>query len=368
MKNRYDIIDALRFILASWVAIGHLGHFPLFGKQLAHASGAIHSIDRFVHTLIWGLPAVMAFFVISGFCIHMPFKQPGDIPILRFYLRRYIRVLAPVMVTVILMTQLFPEMHVLGSESILWKSMLWSLVCEEIYYAVYPALRAIRFKVGWWPIMTVTIATSIVLSALFHRAPEWSDIGPIPTALILFPVWISGCILAEKAQALKTLESTWLLWSWRVGAWFTMWVSEFLLFHMGVSKVVSMMYVGGVAYFWIRAELAYYKKGDKIDDKTSDKHRAPSRVLVAAGAFSYSLYLVHPGVIEAVKRFVPDVDIFTRSGWLFTVVSMLAFAYVFYLLVEAPSHRLAKRVRLSSIKIPVVADEMAQPVSGASGG
>src|ERR1700744_5040245 len=356
IKNRYDIIDPLRFILASWVAIGHLGHFPIFGKQLVGASGAIHSIDRFVPSLIWGLPAVMAFFVISGFCIHMPFKQPGDIPILRFYLRRYIRVLAPVMVTVVLMTQLFPEMHMLGSESILWKSMLWSLVCEEIYYAVYPALRAIRFKVGWLPIMVVTIATSIALSALFHRAGEWSDIGPIVTALILFPVWISGCILAEKAQALKSLERAWVIWSWRLGAWFTMWVSEFLLFHMGISKVVSMMYVGGVAYFWIRAEIAYHK------------NRAASRLLVAAGAFSYSLYLVHPGVLEAVKRYVPAVDVLTRSGWLFTVVSMLAFAYVFYLLVEAPSHRLAKRVRLSPVKIPVVAaEELVQPASRVGG-
>jgi peptidoglycan/LPS O-acetylase OafA/YrhL len=367
MKNRYDIIDALRFILASWVAIGHLGHFPLFGKQLAHASGAIHSIDRFVHTLIWGLPAVMAFFVISGFCIHMPFKQPGDIPILRFYLRRYIRVLAPVMVTVILMTQLFPEMHILGSESILWKSMLWSLVCEEIYYAVYPALRAIRFKVGWWPIMGATIATSIALSAHFHRAPEWSDIGPIPTALILFPVWISGCMLAEKAQALKSLESAWVIGAWRMGAWFTMWVSEFLLFHMGISKVVSMMYVGGVAYFWIRAEIAYYKNPDKNADQNPDNTRAPSRLLVSAGAFSYSLYLVHPGVLEGVKRFVPEVDVLTRSGWLFTVIAILAFAYVFYLLIEAPSHRLAKRIRLSPAKTPMVAEELVQPASSVGG-
>jgi peptidoglycan/LPS O-acetylase OafA/YrhL len=79
---------------------------------------------------------------------------------------------------------------------------------------------------------------------------------------------------------------------------------------------------------------------------------------VAAGAFSYSLYLIHPGVLEAVKRYVPEVDVLTRSGWLFTVVSMLAFAYVFYLLVEAPSHRLAKRVRLSRVKMPVVTEEL----------
>ncbi len=73
-------------------------------------------------------------------------------------------------------------------------------------------------------------------------------------------------------------------------------------------------------------------------------------------------------MIEAVKRFVPGVDVLTRSGWLFTVASMLAFAYVFYLVIEAPSHRLAKRVRLSPVKIPVVAEEqLVQPASSVSG-
>jgi peptidoglycan/LPS O-acetylase OafA/YrhL len=346
-KQRYDVIDALRFILALWVAIGHLGHFPIFGKQSFGATGAIYSMDRFVHSLIYGLPAVMAFFVISGFCIHMPFKQPGKISVLRFYLRRYFRVLAPVAVTVILMTALFPELHIFGNDSILWKSTLWSLVCEELYYAVYPFLRAIRFKVGWWPIMGATIATSIALSVVLRRAPEWSDIGAIPTALILFPVWISGCILAEQVEGLKALESSRTIWLWRMGAWSTMWISEFLIFHMGISKVVCMLYVGGVAYFWVRAEIAYHMD------------RAVSRLLVAAGAFSYSLYLVHVGVRDAVKHFLPGFDILTRSGWLFTMISMLAFAYVFYLLIEAPSHRLAKRIRLSSVKLPVVTEELA---------
>jgi len=346
MKNRYDVIDALRFILASWVAIGHLGHFPVFGKQVIGASGVIHTIDRFLHSLIWGLPAVMAFFVISGFCIHMPFRQPGEIPVLRFYLRRYIRVLAPVMVTVILTMQLFPETHLLGSDSIVWKSTLWSLVCEEIYYAVYPALRALRFRVGWQPIMIVTIAVSIALSVIFRKSAEWANIGPIATALILFPVWISGCILAEKAQALKTLESARVIWAWRFAAWFTMWMSELLLFHAGISKVVSMVYVGAVAYFWIRTEIAYHKE------------RSASPILVSAGAFSYSLYLIHPGLFEAVKRYVPDIDVLTRSGWLFAVISMFAFSYVFYLLIEAPSHRLAKRVRLTPVKMPVTTEEL----------
>jgi peptidoglycan/LPS O-acetylase OafA/YrhL len=349
MKNRYDVIDALRFILAAWVAISHLGHFPVFGKQLA-ATGLIHGADRFLNSLIWGMPAVMAFFVISGFCIHMPFQRAGKLPIIRFYLRRYIRVLIPVAATVFLMLRLFPELHWLGSDSILWKSVLWSLVCEEIYYAVYPTLRALRFKLGWAPILAGTVAVSVALSVVFHKASEWSDIGPLATAAILFPVWISGCILAEKAQALQTLESRVTIWAWRFGAWSAMWVSEYLLFHRGVSKIVTMMWVGAVAYYWIRAEIAYYK------------NRTPSPILVSAGAFSYSLYLIHLPVFDAIKRYIPSIDVFTRSGWLFAAVSALVFAYLLHLVVEAPAHRLAKRIRLFPAKPPVAAEE--RPVTG----
>jgi peptidoglycan/LPS O-acetylase OafA/YrhL len=348
MKNRYDVIDALRFILAAWVAVSHLGHFPVFGKQVG-ATGLIHGADRFLNTLVWGMPAVMAFFVVSGLCIHMPFRQPGKLPIIRFYLRRYIRVLIPVAATVFLMLRLFPELHWLGGDSILWKSVLWSLVCEEIYYAVYPTLRALRFKVGWTPILAVTVMVSIALSALFHTASEWSDIGPLATAAILFPVWISGCILAENAPSLAPLESRSRIWAWRFGAWFTMWVSEYVLFHQGISKIVTMMWVGAVAYYWIRAEIAYHKD------------RAASPILVSAGAFSYSLYLIHIPVFDAIKRYVPSIDILTRSGWLFAAVSALVFAYLLHLLVEAPAHRLAKRIRISPAKAPVAVE---RPVAG----
>ncbi len=59
-------------MLALWVTIGHYEAFPLFagvneatpvGRFLVHAWQSI----------VFGTPAVIVFFVISGFCIHLPF-------------------------------------------------------------------------------------------------------------------------------------------------------------------------------------------------------------------------------------------------------------------------------------------------------
>jgi peptidoglycan/LPS O-acetylase OafA/YrhL len=74
-QRRYAVLDALRLVLALWVTIGHFETFPLFagvnearpvGRFLVHAWQSI----------VFGTPAVIVFFVISGFCIHLPYR--GD--------------------------------------------------------------------------------------------------------------------------------------------------------------------------------------------------------------------------------------------------------------------------------------------------
>jgi peptidoglycan/LPS O-acetylase OafA/YrhL len=56
----YPILDALRFVLALWVAIGHYGVFSLFTWVDASTS-----LGRFVthawNTVVFGTPAVIVF-------------------------------------------------------------------------------------------------------------------------------------------------------------------------------------------------------------------------------------------------------------------------------------------------------------------
>ena len=93
--NRYPILDALRFVLALWVAVGHYGAFPLFaGVDTATRFGRF--VTHAWQSVVFGTPAVIVFFVISGFCIHLPFRGDKKLAVGRYYLRRYTRILIPV--------------------------------------------------------------------------------------------------------------------------------------------------------------------------------------------------------------------------------------------------------------------------------
>ena len=69
--------------------IGHYEVFPLFAWMDASTS-----VGRFIthawNSVVFGTPAVIVFFVISGFCIHLPFRGERKMEIGRYYLRRYI--------------------------------------------------------------------------------------------------------------------------------------------------------------------------------------------------------------------------------------------------------------------------------------
>ncbi len=92
----YPILDALRFVLALWVAVGHYRMIPLFG-DVDTGTGLWHLFKRGWNTTVFGTPAVIVFFVISGFCIHLPFRGTEEIDVVRYYLRRYTRILIPVL-------------------------------------------------------------------------------------------------------------------------------------------------------------------------------------------------------------------------------------------------------------------------------
>ena len=74
------ILDGLRFIVAFWVAVGHFEMTPLFGDYNAGV-GFWHSVRHAWSTIVFGTPAVIVFFIISGFCIHLPFRGTGEIDI-----------------------------------------------------------------------------------------------------------------------------------------------------------------------------------------------------------------------------------------------------------------------------------------------
>lgn len=329
-QPRYAVLDALRFVLALWVTIGHYEMFPLFagvneatpvGRFLVHAW----------QSMLFGTPAVIVFFVISGFCIHLPYRGDRKMEVGRYYLRRYTRILIPVAAAVGVYRFAGQRFAFWGEHSILWQSPLWSLLCEEVYYAVYPLLRRLRRVVSWKRVIAVTFAVSVGVAATHVRALSWHDFGPLGTAAILLPVWLLGCLLAEEVDTLPALraDAWWRIWMWRFGVWFASWITEMLHFKGHVPLTQTMAWFGVIAYFWVKNEIAW------------SRTRAPSRVLAWAGLWSYSLYLVHAQAAD-VWYALKLQNVGPRPAWCGVIVGSLVGAYAFYLVVERPSHRLAR--------------------------
>lgn len=81
-------------------------------------------------------------------------------------------------------------------------------------------------------------------------------------------------------------------------------------------------------YKWIQAEITYYK------------NRRANAGFKKLGKFSYSLYLCHPVVFLLLKRLI----VFNTIAYPLFVLLTIVAAYLFYLLIERPSHSLARRI------------------------
>jgi len=326
----FPVLDALRFILAFWVAVGHFEMVPLFGDPNT-GTGLWHLFKRGWSTVVFGTPAVIVFFVISGFCIHLPFRGSAKIDILQYYLRRYTRILIPVAAALVVYRS-FGKLTYWGEHSVLWESPLWSLACEEIYYAMYPLLRKTRNKFGWKWVLPISFTVGVAIALTQPHSLNFHGYGPLGTAMLLLPVWLLGCLLAEQVESLNRDVSTLSIWSWRFLAWLGCWTAEMLHFKGGIPFPQTMIWFGVLAYFWLRQELA------------RGKVHSPAPWLVAAGSWSYSLYLIHAygGGIFEMLPWKPHPIV----NWVCVMASSLFFSYLFYLLVERPSHKLARRFKV----------------------
>jgi peptidoglycan/LPS O-acetylase OafA/YrhL len=226
-------LDSLRGVLAVYVLVGHCRWLLWSGHAAWMAAPHSPWLEPVVYAFAsfrYGREAVMVFFVLSGFFIHLRVAQrqsrdvvrPGD-----FYGRRAHRLGAPyafaLMVTVALDAigrQRFPGLYLAATGDALidgvfirtgyqWQSVapallvlpstlgfdfgtngpLWSLAYEVVYYALYPAWLVLRQR-------SLLLAYLVVPVACAALGVVGSGAFPM-TVLMYYPVWLTGAALAE---------------------------------------------------------------------------------------------------------------------------------------------------------------------------
>lgn len=337
LSQRVRGLDTIRFFLALWVVLRHFD-LPLNIDE-SHASGKI--LSGLANNLFSGPAAVIVFFVISGFCIHYPFRHDKRLVLLPYFARRHLRIWPPILVAIVAANQLEVKM------ALLQDSILWSLIAEEIYYLLYPGLLFLKRKIGW---KHIVIAAYIGASLVILRHPtakNYPSYGTTFNWLLGLPCWLLGCVLAEKSDALRVAASDpgVAIWRWRLAAWVLSSVCSALKFHTPLGMPWTLTIFAVFAYFWLQQEIVY------------NQTRIPSRFFESLGQGSYSIYLTH--LLGSALFLLLSVPTFNPViSWLLKIAFTLLVCCVFYWLVERPSHLVARRVaeRLSRQSAP-------QPVS-----
>lgn len=326
-------IDSLRAIAALTVLFGHLGCLPL--NLFKDQQGNFFALIRLVLGCLFNGPAaVIIFFVVSGFFIHLPqTRQNKELNIGRFYTRRFVRIGIPAFAAAIAFVLLG-----LSRVTDLNNTVLWSIVCESIYYLLYPALLPFGKKFGWIKVVLVAYVISFMLcvthlgelkaSQNAYNALGWW------TWLVGLPCWVIGCWLAENRQKFRPVKSLqmWLIRLGIIALSVILRVAKFHLHYAGASNCFTLNFFALPVTAWIGVELA------------SSAKLGTSRLLEWVGTWSYSIYLTHM-MSTPLLALVGMAELKNSEPYLLLrIASSLALAYCFFLVVERPSHRLAVRL------------------------
>lgn len=317
-------ISSLRFVLASWVVVGHF--FPPILVEHQHTPTLI-ALGALVENSVSGPAAVIVFFVISGFCIHFPNRNGLSVPSWKLYfMRRYVRILIPMAVAMLLSLPLGVHFGLFGD------SILWSLLCEEIYYLLYPALLAIRDLFGWRSLMGMAWALSIAVILTNPSERMYIGHGPALTWALGLPCWLLGCHLAERLERLsRTPVSVGEIWMWRGGVWAYSVAASALTFHSPIRWPITLNLFAVLGVFWIEREIRFYRAG-----------RSPR--FENLGESSYSIYLTHIHGAAAWYLLPLSHALHPWANWFGVMLTVAVFSTVFYRFVEKPSHRLARKL------------------------
>jgi peptidoglycan/LPS O-acetylase OafA/YrhL len=318
-SQRVKGLDALRFVLAMWVVFGHVGLPPVDESERTVARAVYHNI-------ISGPAAVIVFFVISGFCIHFPYRNGRSLDLLSFYARRHIRILVPVAVASMIAAPLGIKLALLSD------SILWSLLCEEIYYTIYPFLRLLAARVGFGVLFSLTLVLSYVVAFTLPNDGNYPSYHWGLNWVLGLPCWLLGCMLAESCELARrsSIPTSRRIWYWRLTVWGLSVVCSVLRFHTQVTYPYTLNLFAIVAAVWLRYEI-------RVADAQGASWLEP------AGRISYSIYLMHLQANAIWKWFRQEPHPTSTAVWIVQIAFILLVSGVFFLSVEWPAHALARK-------------------------
>lgn len=296
--NRLDEVDALRGLAA--LAVGYF-HMTLSlleqGQPLSPGEGTLMWL--FTGALDSGKIAVVVFFAISGLIVPVSLSRGGDAPVRRFLFSRFFRLYPPYWLSLVLCLLLVPPVaegayspgSVLANLSMVQgflgfrdiNGVAWTLQIELVFYALCLGL----FLVGRLDSARAQLAClvffllcALVLAALrFHLARKLPVALPLALAVMFFGCLWRGAVVERATEARRLLRPALLAWAVLLPA----------ICVLGYSRSF------GYDETWHRY-LVTYVLAMAVFMLCTTRFPITWKPLVAVGAVSYSVYLLHAPV------------------------------------------------------------------------
>ncbi len=316
--ERLPFLEGLRGLAALYVVLGHICSMADPSRLAWKASAAPPWLQGLFAPFQYGNLAVATFIVLSGFCLQLALFTRGDGRIKglgRWFARRWVRILPPyygalalsliVVYTVTMKQPGMPFQHYLPvTNDGLWahvflvhnlsadwmykiNGVMWSIGLEAQLYLLFPLLLASLFRVG----RTITLAVCIAVAvAVVIYLPNASKL--YPWYLPLFLLGMVSANLAYRPNLTAGVQPALAAMLALLG-----FVLAGFACHHGWAIYTCDSLVGlGVA------ALCYLL----VVSSVSPLNRLLAwKPLVALGAFSYSLYLMHHPIQQVVYAHRP---------------------------------------------------------------
>ena len=272
---------------------------------------------------------MIVFFLISGFCIHYPYKNSwSKETIIPFIIARLTRITLPIIIAAVII-------EILGiNASIFYLLVGWSIVCEIVYYIIYPFFRLlIKNKKGWQKLLLLSYIPTILAFWFFPlKLVNYPGVGFYYVISLGFPCWILGLLLCYSIDNnnQKNSPSKKNLVFHRILIFFLAFATHVLALQEVLGHPFTLNLFAIAAFFWLRKEIAFYHE------------RPTGKFMDNLGKASYSIYLMHGIPAFIISLLTPEPE---RSSTFFIYWLILAIlTSAFYLLVEKPTHNLSRKL------------------------
>jgi peptidoglycan/LPS O-acetylase OafA/YrhL len=360
--RQVDALDGLRGVAIALVVASHLDELTVDGVSEIRGHDLTPS-DALNRVLDGGFLGVDLFFVLSGFLITTLLAQErraaGRVALGRFYARRGLRLL-PALYAFLAVHVAYAVAVDLHAPSERWSiggallyvsnwvaadnlfhvtegtGHLWSLAVEEQFYVLWPAvlLLAVRLDRTARVLQAALVAT--IVAVALHRAALWEDgvhwLEVFVRTDTRIDALLVGALLAIVWGRRTSPLPRWL----GAAAWLSAAVMAAVLpFADNEERFV---YLGGFSLFAVASGVVVLAAADS---DWAGNRLLRARPLQVLGRVSYGLYLWHPLVFFAVRRWADDVALVPRIA--LALAASAAVTSMSRVLVELPALRLKRR-------------------------